>query len=111
MIRRPPRSTLFPYTALFRSDVAALDHRLQLPVVGRAGLDDLDAGLLLERLEHRLALGLLVGAAPGAHHELLGLSPRDPRPARPGGRGRGGGYDTHRPHAAPGERAPRSLLP
>src|SRR2546430_11812220 len=24
MIRRPPRSTLFPYTTLFRSDVAAL---------------------------------------------------------------------------------------
>src|SRR2546430_12322359 len=25
MIRRPPRSTLFPYTTLFRSDVAVLD--------------------------------------------------------------------------------------
>src|SRR2546422_7507086 len=25
MIRRPPRSTLFPYTTLFRSHVAALD--------------------------------------------------------------------------------------
>src|SRR5437899_7097843 len=25
MIRRPPRSTLFPYTTLFRSRVAALD--------------------------------------------------------------------------------------
>src|SRR2546422_6127291 len=25
MIRRPPRSTLFPYTTLFRSDVAADD--------------------------------------------------------------------------------------
>src|SRR3989441_9103533 len=28
MIRRPPRSTLFPYTTLFRSGVAA--HRLEL---------------------------------------------------------------------------------
>src|SRR5207248_11376880 len=31
MLRRPPRSTLFPYTTLFRSDVTrppALDHRL-----------------------------------------------------------------------------------
>src|SRR2546421_7090691 len=27
MIRRPPRSTLFPYTTLFRSDVVA-DHRV-----------------------------------------------------------------------------------
>src|SRR3712207_7281870 len=25
MIRRPPRSTLFPYTTLFRSDVAGID--------------------------------------------------------------------------------------
>src|SRR2546427_4795742 len=29
MIRRPPRSTLFPYTTLFRSDARlVLDHRL-----------------------------------------------------------------------------------
>src|SRR5689334_23975712 len=27
MIRRPPRSTLFPYTTLFRSRVLGLDHR------------------------------------------------------------------------------------
>src|SRR5256885_7615161 len=27
MIRRPPRSTLFPYTPLFRSDVAGITHR------------------------------------------------------------------------------------
>src|SRR3712207_8437088 len=31
MIRRPPRSTLFPYTTLFRSELAApdSDHRLR----------------------------------------------------------------------------------
>src|SRR3712207_8800449 len=28
MIRRPPRSTLFPYTTLFRSDDADRDHRI-----------------------------------------------------------------------------------
>src|SRR3712207_6867416 len=28
MIRRPPRSTLFPYTTLFRSDVVLPDERL-----------------------------------------------------------------------------------
>src|SRR3712207_8939887 len=33
MIRRPPRSTLFPYTTLFRSD-------LELVAVGQAGLVD-----------------------------------------------------------------------
>src|SRR2546426_9391055 len=32
MIRRPPRSTLFPYTTLFRSQAAA--------AAGRAGSDD-----------------------------------------------------------------------
>src|SRR2546422_7490197 len=31
MIRRPPRSTLFPYTTLFRSDVAA--HRAEVAVL------------------------------------------------------------------------------
>src|SRR2546427_1606912 len=32
MIRRPPRSTLFPYTTLFRSPVARRrPHRLRLP--------------------------------------------------------------------------------
>src|SRR3712207_8147063 len=30
MIRRPPRSTLFPYTTLFRSDLLALLRRQQL---------------------------------------------------------------------------------
>src|SRR3712207_8816297 len=44
MIRRPPRSTLFPYTTLFRSDVGlpVLEERL---AVGRDGLDVLDAVL------------------------------------------------------------------
>src|SRR3712207_8440498 len=28
MIRRPPRSTLFPYTTLFRSDACRVGHRL-----------------------------------------------------------------------------------
>src|SRR5260221_10987831 len=33
MIRRPPRSTLFPYTTLFRSATLALSRRLGLEVV------------------------------------------------------------------------------
>src|SRR2546425_4464263 len=39
MIRRPPRSTLFPYTTLFRSGVAVAAHSLQAqrdPVPGGA---------------------------------------------------------------------------
>src|SRR5690348_17786735 len=39
MIRRPPRSTLFPYTTLFRSLVAAVRHRQP-----DAGGDRADAG-------------------------------------------------------------------
>src|SRR3712207_9496030 len=41
MIRRPPRSTLFPYTTLFRS-------------VDRAGQDAVDVGLLDDRRERLL---------------------------------------------------------
>src|SRR2546422_5971563 len=55
MIRRPPRSTLFPYTTLFRSpraraaresdrrvdgDVVALDRPGARAVPGRGGIDD-----------------------------------------------------------------------
>src|SRR2546430_11871830 len=37
MIRRPPRSTLFPYTTLFRSAVAGNQMRLEgLPAAGSA---------------------------------------------------------------------------
>src|SRR5260370_25384804 len=36
MIRRPPRSTLFPYTTLFRSGLALVDE-LKLQVVGADG--------------------------------------------------------------------------
>src|SRR3712207_8627670 len=47
MIRRPPRSTLFPYTTLFRSQVRPLGH-----LAGAFG--DLARGLLRRRdHEHR----------------------------------------------------------
>src|SRR3712207_39166 len=57
MIRRPPRSTLFPYTTLFRS---ALD---QLEVEPRLVLEDVEA-LSRERLVP--ALGML---EPRARHQ------------------------------------------
>src|SRR5258705_2724178 len=47
MIRRPPRSTLFPYTTLFRS----------VHMLGRHGLD-------------RLALQVMPGLAAGHHGEV-----------------------------------------
>src|SRR3712207_8130885 len=40
MIRRPPRSTLFPYTTLFRSPAGRDDHTRHLPKHLRADLRD-----------------------------------------------------------------------
>src|SRR2546425_3873651 len=37
MIRRPPRSTLFPYTTLSRSQMMDRDHRLTRPAGGGHG--------------------------------------------------------------------------
>src|SRR3712207_9014759 len=48
MIRRPPRSTLFPYTTLFRSQKDA-------------GLLVAEAGELLEALQHLRAVRLTAG--------------------------------------------------
>src|SRR3712207_7014098 len=48
MIRRPPRSTLFPYTTLFRSGFAALLGDVNaLPIHDRGGGGDVLAGPLL----------------------------------------------------------------
>src|SRR2546421_7655350 len=62
MIRRPPRSTLFPYTTLFRSQVVELAHRRmhdvhddvaevdQHPFAVGLALDAVDAGAALAHL-------------------------------------------------------------
>src|SRR2546429_8233934 len=63
MIRRPPRSTLFPYTTLFRSKVA----QLILGWVSRRVF----AGLLL-------GLPLAVGAGRLISSQLYGVSSWDP---------------------------------
>src|SRR6266404_8416084 len=83
MIRRPPRSTLFPYTTLFRSPhlVAALDALLVCEL-----LRDLDEGLRLQLNEVRYVLGdvvLVLGqaVARGDVRELLRPSEAI-RPAR-----------------------------
>src|SRR2546430_10718792 len=49
MIRRPPRSTLFPYTTLFRSPVHAREDP-DGPVVDRRPRDRRPAGDVLERI-------------------------------------------------------------
>src|SRR3712207_7070506 len=71
MIRRPPRSTLFPYTTLFRSLLAALflrDRRLRL-----AGRRDARGRLLLGRraaLRIELALVALLDRSEEHTSEL-----------------------------------------
>src|SRR5256884_5084370 len=73
MIRRPPRSTLFPYTTLFRSDD---EHAVDADLVGVEPLDGpLDLGevlLLLEELQRarvdRLEAHVHVEAVGVAHH-------------------------------------------
>src|SRR3712207_7122069 len=60
MIRRPPRSTLFPYTTLFRSDQVGLEQRLDVHPVAVLRRDedalDLDrrlAPVLVDLVPHR----------------------------------------------------------
>src|SRR5690349_22121402 len=66
MIRRPPRSTLFPYTTLFRSADRVLEGLVQVPPGGRlvgVGLGQPPLGVLLSLggPDDRLA-GVLTGA-------------------------------------------------
>src|SRR2546427_6878546 len=73
MIRRPPRSTLFPYTTLFRSVVGhADDQRIGLPLLdalaglGQAGLAGLgaDGGQRVGRAQHARAHGAARALGP-----------------------------------------------
>src|SRR3712207_8538490 len=70
MIRRPPRSTLFPYTTLFRSRAAYLDGRggseMRLNFSG-VGDDDIREGVrrIGKVVREQVALyGTLTGAEP-----------------------------------------------
>src|SRR2546421_2283571 len=55
MIRRPPRSTLFPYTTLFRSPAHGLDREPLRPQrAARQGLERGAAGPLRDRKSTRL---------------------------------------------------------
>src|SRR3712207_8352035 len=68
MIRRPPRSTLFPYTTLFRSWLDDVDVLLAHALV------DLDEDVLVAELEH---LGL-----PRLDFQILADRPRDRKSTR-----------------------------
>src|SRR3989442_3911238 len=51
MIRRPPRSTLFPYTTLFRSPVLSRSRRVVARAANRCGGRGRDRGLRRGRSE------------------------------------------------------------
>src|SRR3712207_8466272 len=77
MIRRPPRSTLFPYTTLFRSDQG-----LVLPAAGGRRVGVVDLGGLLDRgrrslRRRRPALAVVDGDDRGADGDGLALGDQD----------------------------------
>src|SRR2546430_17514940 len=67
MIRRPPRSTLFPYTTLFRSHTQP--GYLRLPVLASPGVRRAAANAMAKRL----------GVAPGYPKALCDLEPLSAR--------------------------------
>src|SRR3712207_8791179 len=69
MIRRPPRSTLFPYTTLFRS-LLGLDRQGQNAPRCSSGRDRrrLSVGKQPYRIERRIRRGKRIPRLPGEHH-------------------------------------------
>src|SRR3712207_8108472 len=99
MIRRPPRSTLFPYTTLFRSHVAA-----EGPA-HRGGARLVDLGPLLDGVDrgHEVGVGRLAPGPPAAADEVLPVALRQRRVGQQDGVA-AGGHDPRAP--APGPRVP-----
>src|SRR5256884_5392297 len=65
MIRRPPRSTLFPYTTLFRSLLAPSADAFEEASIDEAYLDLSSLGSFDAAVEHARALKAEIGAAEG----------------------------------------------
>src|SRR2546425_6179255 len=83
MIRRPPRSTLFPYTTLFRSHKATLeDLRGERQIVRGDEHDDPRGGALRERTRHARAQRAIEAGGRLLEHEH-----RPPEGERPPERG------------------------
>src|SRR3712207_8797221 len=78
MIRRPPRSTLFPYTTLFRSTLFTLDW-LEIPALRRQATAELNKGEAKNALHrgvcfHRLGR-LRDRRAESQRHRVSGVPP------------------------------------
>src|SRR3712207_6955801 len=77
MIRRPPRSTLFPYTTLFRSRSGDLDPSVPLFLLEERGLTPTEVSDLLNK-----QAGLLgVSGTSADMRDLLDREPEDGRAA------------------------------
>src|SRR5256884_8863987 len=87
MIRRPPRSTLFPYTTLFRSSntVALTLEEVRLPADHLLGKDGEGFGYAMEGLDAgRLGIAVqAVGIAPRAREHSLAYCAERPQFGRP----------------------------
>src|SRR5256886_15412827 len=85
MIRRPPRSTLFPYTTLFRSAAYAEGERqhgkVRLAAGARIDHIDVDGGRLATVLSPRLGVVLPTSRA-GVWRASVGRGFRAPSPAQ-----------------------------
>src|SRR2546430_13355687 len=74
MIRRPPRSTLFPYTTLFRSQIERLERRVGVMCELAAGEPDLvGLGVALVQVQDPPTVG---------HHLHVGADPTDRKSTR-----------------------------
>src|SRR3712207_5360643 len=112
MIRRPPRSTLFPYTTLFRSLAVAgvVDENPDRPLGPLDLLDGTPHGLLVGHVEreHPAAVGFerrnrLDAAGSGVHGPALS---REAFGSRPTDSGRAAGDQNRSRSSDPGHQNP-----
>src|SRR5216683_4615487 len=97
MIRLPPRSTLFPYTTLFRSEHLGVDSELECAWRSRIERTACMPAQHPRSLDRRLRIGQRVADSPGGRDPTLALPPGSveanaasgaPLAARKGGRNR-----------------------
>src|SRR2546426_7234999 len=82
MIRRPPRSTLFPYTTLFRSDRGVGDVRVDRRGVGYAPLCHRGADSLVVKRGRSTTNGPATFGRLGQNEGNLGIRHHERREAR-----------------------------
>src|SRR2546425_7829957 len=79
MIRRPPRSTLFPYTTLFRSDAMLVRAQRQQDIPDEVRLAEREGALLFrENQVRRVHAEGAEGRLPGGACRLFFLKQQDP---------------------------------